>query len=159
MEEIQSRLKRLEAELSALRDSIRTRKVEIMGKSGKVRISLETDSTGEAILKFFDEKGVARAALSVDANGPALTLFDKKGNTSANLSADADVGPGLCLYGNEGEDGNPCAALQVLPDVGLSLSLFDVNGNTRATIQVTDEDSYLQLADKKGRVIWQAPPE
>jgi hypothetical protein len=74
-----------------------------------------------------DENGKTRAELSINKDGPSLSLFDKNGNPRALLSAIKD-GPRLELFD---ENGTPRAGLSALKD-GPMLSLFDENGKPRS---------------------------
>jgi len=77
-----------------------------------------------------DENGKARAILTVDEDGPRLSLLD--------------------------DAGKPRAALGVTAD-GPMLALLDANGKVRAGLAVVKGRSGLALYDEAEKKIWSAP--
>ena len=110
-----------------------------------------------------DKKGKVRVDLSVDKDGPALTLSDDKGNTGVWLNLDKD-GPALRLTDDKG---NSRVSLNVRKD-GTSLALYDEKGQPRAKLgagstsspdgtKTTYPESSLRLFGPKGKMLWSAP--
>jgi len=77
-----------------------------------------------------DENGKTRAMLSVDKDGPALSLHDENGEVRATLDVDKD---------------------------GSGLSLSDAAGKPRAGLAVIAVGPVLVLCDEAGKPFWSTP--
>jgi len=113
---------------------LRTRRLEIVDDSGKVRAVLGTGENDVTDLSMFDASGKVRAALEVgevpgEASG--LRLFDTNGETRVSLYSDND------------------------PDKGVVLSITGAQEKTGAALGVDDAgQSWLTVsAGEKGRSI------
>ncbi len=131
---------------------IRAGRFQLVDENGSDRAVLTVDKDGPS-LTLLDENGNDRALLYMfREDEPGLLLLDENGKTRARLHVDKDV-PGLDLLD---ENGQPCAGLYVDEDVP-ALALADENGNDRAVLTVDKDGPSLTLLDENGEAIWQAP--
>jgi hypothetical protein len=104
-----------------------------------------------------DKDGKRRAALATLPNGRTQLVFsDANGNMRARLSSGAMTGLAL-----KDRAGKTRVRLGTMLDGAPRLSMWDEDGNSRATLTVFPEPggSVLDLSDKSGKVIWQAPQD
>ena len=141
---------------------IRANRIVVEDKKGKVRVDLSVDKDGPA-LTLSDDKGNTGVWLNLGKNGPALRLNDDKVNTGVWLNLDKD-GPALRLTDDKG---NSRVSLNVRKD-GTSLALYDEKGQPRAKLgagstsspdgtKTTYPESSLRLFGPKGKMLWSAP--
>lgn len=83
-------------------DTIRTKRLEIVDGTGRVRASLGTYADRGCVLKMYDTGGKLRASLSVNGDGSTdLKLLDVSGSARGGISAQADGSPQLFLKGKD----------------------------------------------------------
>jgi hypothetical protein len=82
-------------------DSVRSKRLTIVGPDGSARIELGTSNGGDAVLRMRDANGTVRSVLSVQEDSPRLRLLDAHGKI--RLSAVLRDGePGLELLDGAG---------------------------------------------------------
>jgi hypothetical protein len=128
---------------------VRAQKFELVDRNGKERTVLAL-MDGQPVLALLDEKGLWRAALSLDSDGsPRLGLLDEKGKIRADLSLNPDGRPRLGLLD---EKGKIRADLSLSPDHGPDLNLLDEKGKIRAALMLdSDGGPGLGMFDGKGQ--------
>jgi hypothetical protein len=121
LEQMECRIARLEARLRALvmvgiaglslltlgalagEDSdgvVRTRALEVVDESGRVRAALRTEK-GHPELVLYDASGTPRASLLQDPDQSALFLRDAEGTIRVGAAHFAHGGGGIALHGEE----------------------------------------------------------
>jgi len=110
-------------------------------------------STEHAGLSFQDDSARTRALCSLSPDGADLLFYGENGKTRLRLSL-SDDSTSLGLFD---QNGNTRVELSSFED-GAGLTLCDQNGKRRAKLFLKEDGSpALQLLDKDGKVIWQAP--
>ena len=107
-------------------ETLRTRRLEVVDASGRVRVEVAATDKGTA-LTVLDTAGVPRATLSDDEDGTALYLRDGEGVTRVGVAQFAHGGGGFALHG----PGAKGAAVLYLKGDG-SLTFYDEGGQVRA---------------------------
>ena len=88
-------------------------------------------------------------------NARAVRILDEKGTARATLTVNADGEPLLLLTDRQGEGR---ASLFVTNDGRPALGLRDAKGRNRATLALEPGDvPFLSFRDDKGKQIWSAP--
>ena len=151
---MRAKLRRLEKMLEAQRQEVQARKFVLVDANKNPRAGLSVDKDGPR-LSLLDENGKSRARLAVAKDGPRLSLRDENGKTRVRLSvAQFTSGqPALCLMDENGKD-------RILLDMskdGLGLRLLDENGKTRALLAISKDRASIALHDENEQVIWSTP--
>jgi len=110
-------------------DTLRVKKLEIVDAAGKTSIVLNSDPKNGPGLVMYDGKGQVRVRLTAQPVWEPLSIYDPQPHTNVPYRYDPD------------------------------LVLYDDSGTLRALLTVIFGVSLLQLRDKDGKVIWQAPPK
>jgi hypothetical protein len=64
------------ASAAAVPDTLRARAIELVDDSGRVRVQLNVEPSGEAVLRLRDGSGQVRVKLGADRDGSGLLLLD-----------------------------------------------------------------------------------
>ncbi len=134
-----------------IRDKKGKRRV-VLGTVGEKRphgIGSSFEGTG---LGLYDEKGEARAVLSVRLKGPRLVLFDKGGEPRAGLS----VRPGGPMLVLSSELGKPRAVLYSLRE-GSTWTFTNERGSPRVGFRINKGGPVLGLYGIRGKREFSAP--
>lgn len=138
----------------------------VRGQDGKARAGLgmfpsrSGDSAPEPGLRIYDNSSISRIDLGLSGATPSLCLRDGQANTSAELALDADGNLSLTFTASGGGDGlvPELVSLELGKD-NAWLMLHDNQGNPRVAVRRDEDGSgHLCIYDRRGRVIWQAPP-
>lgn len=118
--------------------------------SGRVRAKLFMLADSPS-LQLMDEKGAARAALTVDSQGvgPGLVLTDISGKprVAMAVSNDPTEGPGVLLMDSSGK-----VRMQLTAPDNAGLQFYDANGKARVLLQVSDNGPIFRLADANEQI-------
>jgi hypothetical protein len=107
-------------------------------------------------LVAYDGAGVVRVTFGIRGSDASLELADNRGTARAAVRVPADGTPDLVLRDAEGRGR---IGLSVLSDGTPALNLNGQDGRPRATMTLTPtKGAALALADVKGAVVWSAPP-
>ena len=80
---------------------VKTRAIELVDESGKVRAQLDIEKTGEVVFRLRDEKGTIRTKFGAGRDGSGLSMMDDRTEATVQIRAGRDGG-GITLFGRDG---------------------------------------------------------
>lgn len=153
-----------ESETQPAPNVIRTQRLEIVNKAGRVVAVLEPEIDGSGGIALYDALGNPRIILSVFMDSPGLILADSRGKPRVDLRIFSDS-PGITLYDAQGKRRIHLGVFEGSP----SLELFDTREKTRAVLGVTTtvnkvtgaktttSEGTLTFFNEEGTVLFQEP--
>ncbi|MDO9541008.1 MAG: hypothetical protein Q7J98_01625 [Kiritimatiellia bacterium] len=104
--------------------------------------------------QFFleDANGKPRVMMSVEEDGPRLSMMGANGKTRASMYL-LDDEPWLAMYDANGRT----RAIMSVTEDGPGLDMFGATRKTRASMWVNKEVGPGMIMDKNGKPIWKAP--
>lgn len=146
----EERLKKLEEELSELKNRVRTKRVEILDEEGRAAAFLIT-SNGLPIFRMMSRRGRPQITMTLTETGPIISLNDVDGTTRAEIMASDERGPGMSLYDAAG---NLRMGMLVSEKGPSGLIQYDANGQIRVVLALgKDGKSKLGLFDTNAEPI------
>jgi hypothetical protein len=147
-------------------------------RMGNMRAELSLQPGGYPRLSYLDPGGKIRSVLGVQSDGgPALILADGNQVPRAEMSVRPDGSSGVVLYGLEGKASaelvqntlsmmrfyDPAARLRLLVGMAQNQPKFhiqDTDGLIRYGLsEGADGTPTTRIVDRKGQLVWQAPPK
>jgi hypothetical protein len=81
---------------------LRGQQLEIVDKTGKVRVSIKTEENDETVFRILDSSGTIRIKLGADSDGSGLVLLNDQTNPGIHALS-KNTGTSLTLTGNDGK--------------------------------------------------------
>lgn len=80
---------------------LRTKAIELVDDSGKVRAQLDIEKTGEVVFRLRDPQGTIRAKFGAGKDGSGLSMMDDRTEATVQIRANKDGG-GITLFDRNG---------------------------------------------------------
>lgn len=127
---------------------IKAKAIHLLDETGKPRVLLSV----RAGLAMLDAQNRPRIVLSIDGEGPGLSLYGETSQVGMIANVNRD-GPALAMRDNAGRT----RALLTAIDEGPGLILWNANDQESAVLVSRGSGASLMLADGRGRSKWHAP--
>jgi len=148
-----------------VQDTIRTRRVELVDKKGKVRATFALGPDDSPSLNLYDEKGGPLVSLGVVSGPWPILKLQGLGGSAILLLVSSTGSPTMAMQDTKGK---ARGVFRLGPDGSPVLALQDKRGKSRVVMgriapqvtggaEMTRPISSIVLFDEKEKVIWEAP--